>query len=284
MHMILFSKSTYHLQGSPMNLADKTPYVSHTPDQNKGITWSDDENGVWHDLIVRQQKSIIGKACDEYLDGLKTLNLPIDNVPQLPDLDSILQKTTGWQTAPVPALIPFSKFFELLANQKFPVATFIRTREDFDYIQEPDIFHEIVGHLSLLTHPDFANFTHIYGKLGLAADKKTRVFLARLYWFTMEFGLINQPEGLRIYGGGILSSPAETDYAVSGKPEYRPFNVNDILRTPYRIDKIQPIYYVIDDPEQLFCLDEKTLIAEVNKAMEQGLFEPHPSLLDDKTA
>lgn len=265
-------------------LSAKTPYKSHTPDDAKRIVWSDDENSVWHDLRVRQQKSIVGKACEQYLDGLDTLNLPIDSVPQLPDLDAVLQQTTGWQTAPVPALISFGKFFDLLANQKFPVATFIRTREDFDYIQEPDIFHEIVGHLPLLTHPDFANFTHIYGKLGLQADKKTRVFLARLYWFTMEFGLINTADGLRIYGGGILSSPAETEYALSGKPEYRPFNVNDILRTPYRIDKIQPIYYVIDNPEQLFALDEKTLTQEVNKAMEQGLFDLHPSLLDERTA
>lgn len=258
-----------------------TPYQSHTPNEQGLIHWSDEENAIWHDLITRQQKSIVGKACDDYLDGLKTLDLPLSHVPQLPDLDAILQKASGWQTAPVPALISFGRFFELLANQRFPVATFIRTREDFDYIQEPDIFHEIVGHLPLLTHPEFAHFTHIYGKLGQKADKKTRVFLARLYWFTMEFGLMNTKDGLRIYGGGILSSPAETDYAVSGKPEYRPFNVNDILRTPYRIDKIQPIYYVIDRPEQLFCLDETTLIDEVNKAMAQGLFDPHPSLIED---
>lgn len=265
-------------------MKQKTPYQSHQPDDQGHIVWSDEENGIWHDLITRQQKSIVGKACQAYLDGLDTLKLPSDHIPQLPDLDAILKTSSGWQTAPVPALISFGKFFELLAHQKFPVATFIRTREDFDYIQEPDIFHEIVGHLSLLTHPAFANFTHIYGKLGLQADKKTRVFLARLYWFTMEFGLMNTADGLRIYGGGILSSPAETDYAVSGKPEYRPFVLNDVLRTPYRIDKIQPIYYVIDSSEQLFSLDENLLIREVNQAMAQGLFDMHPSLLDDKTA
>lgn len=265
-------------------MQSKTLYTAHMPDSHGHIAWSADENAIWRDLRIRQQKSIIGKACDEYTQGLNTLDLPIDHIPKLGNLDTTLQQTTGWQTAAVPALISFGKFFELLAHQRFPVATFIRTRDDFDYIQEPDIFHEIIGHLPLLTHPAFANFTQTYGKLGLQADKKTRVFLARLYWFTMEFGLINTKDGLRIYGGGILSSPAETEYAVSGKPEYRPFNVNDILRTPYRIDKIQPIYYVIDNPEQLFSLTEKSLMAEVNKAMEQGLFEPHPSLLDDQTA
>ncbi|USZ15189.1 phenylalanine 4-monooxygenase [Moraxella sp. FZFQ2102] len=257
-----------------------TTYQAHTPDASGFIQYSDDEHAIWHDLFVRQQSSIIGKACQDYLDGLDKLALPTTQIPQLADIDRILQQTTGFATAAVPALISFSKFFGLLADQKFPVATFIRTREDFDYIQEPDIFHEIVGHCPLLTHPAFAKFTHTYGKLGLKSDKATRVFLARLYWFTMEFGLIDTTEGLRIYGGGILSSPAETEYALSGKPEYRPFNLNDILRTPYRIDKIQPIYYVIESPDVLFDLDEATLLTAIAQAQRDGLYEMHPSLID----
>ncbi|UTO05911.1 phenylalanine 4-monooxygenase [Moraxella sp. FZLJ2107] len=257
-----------------------TTYQAHTPDASGFIRYSDDEHAIWHDLFVRQQSSIIGKACQDYLDGLDKLALPTTQIPQLADIDQVLQQTTGFATAAVPALISFSKFFGLLADQKFPVATFIRTREDFDYIQEPDIFHEIVGHCPLLTHPAFAKFTHTYGKLGLKSDKATRVFLARLYWFTMEFGLIDTTEGLRIYGGGILSSPAETEYALSDKPEYRPFNLNDILRTPYRIDKIQPIYYVIESPDVLFDLDEATLLTAISQAQSDGLYEMHPSLID----
>ncbi len=257
-----------------------TSYIAHRPDNLGKIYYSDEENAIWSELLARQQKSIQGKACQAYLDGLDKLALPNTHIPQLADIDRILLQNTGFATEAVPALISFSRFFELLANQKFPVATFVRRRDDFDYIQEPDIFHEIVGHCPLLTHAAFAKFTHTYGKLGLTADKATRVFLARLYWFTMEFGLMDTPDGLRIYGGGILSSPAETNYALSGEPEYRPFDLNTILRTPYRIDKIQPIYYVIDSPDVLFNLNEDELISEVKQSMAQGLHPAHPSLLD----
>ncbi len=257
---------------------EKSPYIAHTPNADGYISYSQEEHTIWRELLTRQALSIQGRACQAYLDGLQKLDLP-QHIPQLADIDKVLQANTGFKTAPVPALISFGRFFELLANKSFPVATFIRSREDFDYIQEPDIFHEIVGHCPLLTHPAFAHFTQTYGKLGLKANKTVRVYLARLYWFTMEFGLINTTEGLRIYGGGILSSPAETEYALSGKPEYRPFHLNDILRTPYRIDKIQPIYYVIDSPDVLFGLDETTLMREIEQAMADGLHPAHPSLL-----
>ncbi|HAR75246.1 MAG TPA: phenylalanine 4-monooxygenase, partial [Psychrobacter sp.] len=145
----------------------------------------------------------------------------------------------GWQTAAVPALISFGKFFKLLADKRFPVATFIRRFDDMDYIEEPDIFHEIVGHCPLLTHPAFAIFNETYGKLGLNATKQERLYLARLYWFTIEFGLMGATKETRkIYGGGILSSPSETIYALSDEPDCRAFDLIDVLRTPYRIDQI----------------------------------------------
>ena len=154
------------------------------------------------------------------------------------------------------------------------MATFIRRPEDMDYIEEPDIFHEIVGHCPLLTHPAFATFNKAYGKLGLNASKTERLFLARLYWFTIEFGLVGQSEGTRrIYGGGILSSPSETLYALSGEPEYRPFDLLDVLRTPYRIDQIQPIYYVIDDLNTLFDIVDSDIMSVVHQAMSLGLFD-----------
>ena len=147
-----------------------------------------------------------GRACDEFIRGLALLNLPNDRVPQLHEINAVLASTTGWQVVQVPALINFDSFFKLLANKQFPVATFIRSNEDFDYLQEPDVFHEIFGHCPLLTDPAFAHFTHTYGKLGYAASPKERQYLARLYWFTVEFGLVKTADGLRIYGGGILSS------------------------------------------------------------------------------
>lgn len=256
-------------------------YVARQADGQGRIAYPPEEHQIWHDLIVRQQANLPGRACREYMDGLAKLNLPQNRIPQLGEIDAVLQEATGWRTAPVPALISFGKFFGLLADKAFPVATFIRRREDFDYIQEPDIFHEIAGHCPLLTHPAFAAFNETYGKLGLAADKDERVFLARLYWFTVEFGLVGlDTESRRIYGGGILSSPSETEYALSGRPEYREFNIADVLRTPYRIDRIQPIYYVLDRIDTLFDVAASDIMGEVRKAMAKGLFAPHPSLAD----
>lgn len=256
-------------------MGKQSKYVSRQPDENGIIHWSDEDNAVWRDLVDRQLKHIPGKACDEYMHGLELLNLPRDRVPQLHEVNAVLQETTGWQVAQVPALIPFDEFFRLLANKEFPVATFIRTREEFDYLQEPDIFHEIFGHCPLLTNPAFAHFTHQYGKLGLNATPKERVYLARLYWFTVEFGLLKTADGLRIYGGGILSSPGETDYSLySDKPERLPLKPLDALRTPYRIDIMQPLYYTIESTDQLFEIADLDIMALVHEAMELGLFEP----------
>ena len=277
----------------------KQPYLSRQPDSEGQIHYSADENTMWQALLERQAKQIPNRACSAYLDGLEKLNLPSTYIPQLHDIDEVLQSTTGWKTAAVPALISFGKFFKLLANKSFPVATFIRRFEDMDYIEEPDIFHEIVGHCPLLTHPAFATFNETYGKLGLNASKEERWFLARLYWFTIEFGLVgSRPENRRIYGGGILSSPSETLYALSGdekqqsqhqqpqckqpqyeqlhyqRPEYRAFDLLDVLRTPYRIDHIQPIYYVIDDLNTLFDIVDSDIMGLVKQAMSLGLFEP----------
>ena len=156
-------------------------YVARQPDANGFIDYSEVEHRTWHTLIERQLKVIEQRACQEYLDGLDKLALPSERIPQLADINRVLRATTGWQVAQVPALIPFQRFFELLANKQFPVATFIRTEADLDYLQEPDIFHEIFGHCPLLTNPWFAEFTHTYGRLGLAASPQERVYLARLY-------------------------------------------------------------------------------------------------------
>ncbi|AWT48998.1 phenylalanine 4-monooxygenase [Psychrobacter sp. YP14] len=256
-------------------LSTKQPYVSHTPDEQGHIIYSDCENQMWQALLERQLTQLPGRACPEYLQGLDKLALPHTHIPQLPDIDAVLLEATGWRTAMVPALISFGKFFKLLANKQFPVATFIRRKQDMDYIQEPDIFHEIVGHCPLLTHPAFAAFNETYGKLGLEATAQERVFLARMYWFTIEFGLVgHNPVDRRIYGGGILSSPSETLYALSGEPDYREFNLIDVLRTPYRIDHIQPIYYVLDDLETLFEIADSDVMGAVHQAQQLGLFEP----------
>ncbi|WP_028116926.1 phenylalanine 4-monooxygenase [Ferrimonas senticii] len=252
----------------------QTQYQARVPGADGIIHYPAEEHQIWAELYARQMQVIAGRACDEYHQGLQTLGLPSDRIPQLAEVDKVLLATTGWQTAAVPALISFERFFELLANKQFPVATFIRSREEFDYLQEPDIFHELFGHCPLLTNPAFAHFTHTYGKLGLAATPKQRVYLARLYWFTVEFGLVQTDNGLRIYGGGILSSPGETLYALSGEPKLQPMQVLDAMRTPYRIDIMQPIYYALNGIDQLYELAEQDLMALVEQAQSLGLFEP----------
>ncbi|MCF1428054.1 MAG: phenylalanine 4-monooxygenase [Shewanella sp.] len=256
-------------------MSKHTQYTAREPDDAGFISYPADEHDTWQQLYARQAGNLSGRACQQYLDGLKALALPADRIPQLSEVDRVLQAATGWKTAAVPALISFGKFFELLASKQFPVATFIRTKEEFDYLQEPDIFHEIFGHCPLLTNLAFARFSEVYGKLGLAASKEERIFLARLYWFTVEFGLVQPPgEPLRIYGGGILSSPGETLYAMGDTPVRKPFDLLEVLRTPYRIDIMQPIYYVIDNIEFLDDIANMDIMAAIREAQRLGLHAP----------
>lgn len=261
-------------------MVKSTKYVAREPDASGHVQYTEDEHAIWSELYARQTRAIADKACSEFLHGLDLLKMPSDRVPQLPEISAILKRETGWEVAHVPALIPFGRFFELLAAKRFPAATFVRTREELDYLQEPDIFHEIFGHTPLLTNPWFAEFTHTYGKLGLAASKEDRVFLARMYWFTVEFGLIQKPGGpLQIYGGGVLSSIGETAYAVSDQPQRRRFALLEALRTPYRIDIMQPLYYLIEDLKELYELTRVDLMAQVAEARRLGLF---PALFPPK--
>ncbi|MFV8459963.1 phenylalanine 4-monooxygenase [Vibrio campbellii] len=252
-----------------------TQYHSKPVSQEGWVEWSLEEDAIWHDLVTRQLDVINDRACEAYLHGLTLLDLPLDRVPQLPEINKVLKETTGWQVEPVPALIDFDRFFDLLANKKFPVATFLRTRDEFDYLQEPDFFHEIFGHCAMLTNPDFAAFTEQYGKLGQAATSKQRGYLARLYWFTVEFGLVKEGDKLKIYGGGILSSPAETNYALEGDMAVRErFDLQTVLRTPYRIDIMQPKYYVIDELSELFKISQENLLQQADLAIDAGLLPP----------
>jgi len=250
-------------------------YVSRKPDETGRIPYSDAENEIWHDLITRQIPMLPGRACKPWISALNEMNFPNERIPQLEEVNEVLNRHTGFGVTAVNALIPFTEFFGLLANKRFPVATFIRTREDFDYIQEPDVFHEVFGHTPPLTDHRFAAFVEAYGRAGLAADPKDHAMLARLFWFTVEFGLVNTSEGIRAYGSGIMSSPGELLYAVeSDKPERKPFDPVDALRTPYRIDILQPVYFVIDSFDQLFDLAQSDLLGYIKEARRLGMHEP----------
>jgi phenylalanine-4-hydroxylase len=252
-----------------------TKYVARTPDARGHIAYTDEEHATWATLIDRQLSHLEGNVCQEYIDALALMDFPRDRIPQLPEISAVLRDHTGWSVAPVPALIDFTRVFEPLANRQFPAATFIRDAEGLDYLEEPDIFHEVFGHTPLLTDYRFAAFTEAYGKAGLAADRKDHAMLARLFWFTVEFGLVQTKEGLRSYGAGIVSSPGELEYALhSDVPERRPFDALAALRTPYRIDIFQTVYYVLDSFDTLFELAQSDLVAKIGEARRLGMFEP----------
>jgi phenylalanine-4-hydroxylase len=252
-----------------------TKYVAKTPDQHGYIPYTDDEHRIWHELITKQREILPGRACDEYMQALDRMHFPTDRVPQCKEVSQVLLDHTGWQVEPVPALINFDRFFALLAEKKFPAASFIRSREEMEYLQEPDIFHEIFGHTPLLTDKRFANFTHAYGQAGLTASKEDRKYLAALYWFTVEFGLMHTPQGLRTYGAGVVSSIGETVYSVeSDKPERKPFDPIEAMRTPYRIDIFQTTYFVIDSLDDLFKVAHMDLFALIAEARRLGMHEP----------
>lgn len=258
-------------------------YQARKPDEDGYIAYSEEEHETWHVLMQRQLALVQQRACQAFLDGIDQLQMPLERIPQLAEINEKLHEATGWGVERVPALISFDRFFSLLANRQFPVATFIRRRDELDYLKEPDIFHEIFGHCPLLTNPDFAEFTAAYGRLGLSASKEERRYLARLYWLTVEFGLLDTSQGTRIYGGGILSSYGETQYALDSPDARRePFDIMAALRTPYRIDILQPVYYVINDMSVLHDLSRMDIMALVHQAMElpllPALFDPRPDL------
>lgn len=216
--------------------------------------FTDEEHVIWQDLYKRQLTVLPNRAIGLFMDSLSTLGINQDRIPDFDDVNAILKKRTGWQVVPVPGLIPDEPFYELLANRRFPAGNFIRTREQFDYIQEPDVFHDLFGHVPILADPVFGDYMEAFGHGGLKAVKQgTLDKLARLYWYTVEFGLIEEADGIRIYGAGILSSPKESIFCLeSDSPHRIRFDLKRLLQTRYRIDDFQDNYFVIDNFKQLF--------------------------------
>ena len=251
-------------------------YVSHPVDEKGYVSWTDTENNTWEKLVSRQQEIIQDRACKEFLEGISQLEFT-DQVPQLPELNAKLDSYNGWGVEAVPAIIQPQEFFTLLTKKRFPAATFIRRPEDLDYLQEPDIFHELYGHTPLLTVKPYGDFMEEFGRLALRAEPKDRRRLFRLFWFTIEFGLIQESQGLRAYGGGILSSIGETQYCLTDEPKTAPFDALTALRTPYRIDIMQPLYFVIKTFDDLFSILDQDVLGLVQKAKELGDLEaPYP--------
>jgi phenylalanine-4-hydroxylase len=211
------------------------------------------DHDTYRRLYARQLAQIGDRACREFVDAVQQLGAP-DRIPRFDDVNERLGKATGWQITAVPGLIPEEAFFALLAARRFPVTDWIRKPEEFDYVVEPDVFHDLFGHVPLLFNRTFADYMQAYGAGGLKASRLDACeLLARLYWYTVEFGLIDTKDGLRAYGAGILSSAGELQYSVaSPEPKRIGFDLKRLMRTKYRIDTYQANYFVIDSFEQLF--------------------------------
>jgi phenylalanine-4-hydroxylase len=215
-----------------------------------------EEHAVWRTLFERQTKLLPGRACDEFVAGMRALPIDGDRIPDFRRLSDVLATHTGWQVVAVPGLVPDEVFFDHLANRRFPAGRFIRKRDELDYLEEPDVFHDVFGHVPMLMNPVIADYIQAYGVGGLRA-KNLGVLpnLARVYWYTVEFGLVMQREGLRIYGSGIVSSYAETLFALEdASPNRIRFDVERVMRTRYRIDDFQETYFVIENIDELLEL------------------------------
>ena len=213
------------------------------------------EHATWVELYERQMRILPGRACDAFLHGLQALDLHAGGIPDLRRLNAALEPLTGWNVVAVPGLVPDAVFFEHLANRRFPAGRFIRRPSQLDYIEEPDVFHDVFGHVPMLTDPTFADYMAAYGRGGLRALGLGQLHnLARLYWYTVEFGLVSTQQGARIYGAGIVSSGTESRFALeSTSPNRFGFDMARVMRTPYRIDDFQQVYFVIDSFEQLLA-------------------------------
>tara|TARA_R110001606_G_scaffold155424_3_gene297620 strand:+ start:4596 stop:5462 length:867 start_codon:yes stop_codon:yes gene_type:complete len=238
---------------APKNRYAGAPRAADFTIEQDWASYSAAEHDRWDRLFRRQLEVTKGRASRTALDAMAALQLSASGIPDMEQLSDRLEAITGWRVVPVAELVPDEIFFDHLANRRFPAGAFIRPEAEFDYLQEPDIFHDIFGHVPMLANPVFADFMQAYGKGGQRAMELGQLHnLARLYWYTVEFGLIREADGLRIYGAGILSSPNETVFALEDdSPNRVGFDLARIMRTKYIIDDFQQTYFVIDSFEAL---------------------------------
>lgn len=244
---VTFGASNHGLRG---DYADMRPDYTVKQDYSK---YAEADHDRWRRLHARQMRLVPGRACPEFLRVVGTLGYDA-GIPHFDEVNERLERATGWQVVAVPGLLPEHVFFTHLAERRFPVTVWLRDEHEFEYIVEPDVFHDFFGHVPLLFDPVFADYMQAYGRGGQKAEGLHALeYLARLYWYTVEFGLIRSGDGLRIYGAGILSSPSEVAYALaSPQPNRIGFDLRRVMRTRYKIDTFQQTYFVIEDFGQLF--------------------------------
>jgi phenylalanine-4-hydroxylase len=255
--------------------------ADYTCEQN-WAAYTPADHDLYRRLYERQAAQLEGLACREFIDAVAMLGSPTQ-IPRFDALSERLHRATGWEVVAVPGLIPDEAFFNLLATRKFPTTGWLRKPEEFDYIVEPDVFHDLFGHVPLLFNPMFADYMQAYGEGGLKASRLGACeLLSRLYWYTVEFGLIAGPEGLRAYGAGILSSAGELRHSVrSAEPQRLGFDLERIMRTRYKIDSYQATYFVIDSFEQLFGATAPDFAPIYQRVAQQGELEATARLAGD---
>ncbi|WP_010218039.1 phenylalanine 4-monooxygenase [Sphingomonas sp. PAMC 26621] len=249
-----------------------TPPAGANADWTIPQNWSlftAEEHRVWDTLFERQAKLLPGRASNAYLRGLDVLKLSKPGIPDFEELSERLMKLTGWQVVAVPGLVPDEVFFDHMANRRFVAGNFIRRADQLDYLQEPDVFHDVFGHVPMLADPVFADYLAAYGRGGQRAQGLDALkYLGRLYWYTVEFGLIAEPEGMRIYGAGIVSSFAESRFALDDpSPNRIKFDLERVMRTEYRIDDFQQNYFVIPSLEDLLRVTVETDFAPLYREL-----------------
>ena len=245
------------------------------------------EHAVWKTLFERQTRLLPALACDAFVQGMQKLPMSADEIPNFEALSEALQQATGWSVVAVPGLVPDQVFFEHLANRRFPAGNFIRNMSELDYLKEPDVFHDVFGHVPMLMHPVMADFMQAYGKGGLRAQSLGKLQeLARVYWYTVEFGLVRDNAGTgadtRIYGAGIASSFSESTFAVqSASPNRIAFALERVMRSQYRIDDFQESYFVLDSLDDLLALAQIDC-EPLYRALDAGpTYKPGEVLADD---
>ena len=262
----------------------------HTTDLDSDYTIDQDwagytalEHDTWRRLYERQVALLPGRACQAFLDGLEKLNLNDGGIPDFSVLNEALHALTGWRVVAVPGLVPDAAFFKLLANRQFPAGRFMRKPEEMDYLSEPDVFHDIFGHVPMLAHPVFADYMEAYGQGGLRSLTFDALHhLARLYWYTGEFGLMHTSDGLRIYGAGILSSRTESVFALEDdSPNRVAFDLQRVMQIDYRIDDFQQTYFEIDGFEALLAACYKDFEPVYRALEDETTFLPDQIVLTD---
>jgi phenylalanine-4-hydroxylase len=276
-----------------LNEAEKHGLPAAAPAAPERADWTIDqgwerytaeEHGVWQTLFERQGRLLPARACDEFVQGMKDLPIDASRIPDFRRLSEVLMKRTGWQVVAVPGLVPDEVFFDHLAHRRFPSGCFIRKPHQLDYLEEPDVFHDVFGHVPLLMNPVIADYIQAYGVGGLRARELGVLdHLSRVYWYTVEFGLVQQAEGLRIYGAGIASSATESVFALDDdSPNRIGFDVERVMRTHYRIDDFQETYFVIRDLDELLSLAHIDFGPLYDRVKGQPEFAPGDLLPDDR--